>query len=139
VQGATSVQYIKSVRAGCVGKQFGGKRKEEVREKSMSITDGPQEMNTTMVQPIEILSLTSRVAKDRKSGSEHDENGEADAEKGGVCCGRSTTLTIGAVPTCQRVSPCSQKGRRSRRLTGRNRGIRLRGIKSKLTCLVRLQ
>src|ERR1700730_16048551 len=105
MQGATSVQYKSPFVAGCVGKQFGGKRKGEVREKSMSITDGPQEMNTTMVQPIEILSLTSRVAKDRKSRSEHDENGEADAEKGGVCCGRSTTLTIGAVPACQKSQP----------------------------------
>jgi len=78
-------------RATCVksspfvqGRWVSGLGEEEVIKK-VNVHNSPQkEMCTQMVQLIEIIRLTSRVAKDCKPRSEHDENGEADAKKGGV-------------------------------------------------------
>jgi len=54
-------------------------------EDKVNVHNGPQmEMCTQMVQLIKIIHLTSRVTKDRESRSEHDKNGEANAEKGRV-------------------------------------------------------
>jgi len=66
----------------------------DLGEKKVNVHNNPQkEMCTQMVQLIKIIRLTSRVAKDRKSRSEHDENGEADAEKGRVRGWGSTAVT----------------------------------------------
>jgi hypothetical protein len=51
-----------------------------------------------------MFRLTSSVAKHCKSRSEHDENGETEAEKGRRRSGDSAALATGALPTCQRVS-----------------------------------
>jgi hypothetical protein len=51
-----------------------------------------------------MIRLTSSVAKHRKPRSEHDENGEKDAEKCRVRCWDGVALATGTLPTCQRVS-----------------------------------
>lgn len=78
--------------------------------KKSIVYNSPQgEMSTKKVQAIGIVCLTSRVAEDCKSRSEHDENGKADAEKSRVRCWESTTIATGALPTCRGVSPCGWK------------------------------
>jgi hypothetical protein len=51
-----------------------------------------------------MVRLASSVAKHRKPRSEHDENGETDAEKRRVRCWDGVALATGTLPACKRVS-----------------------------------
>ncbi len=73
-----------------------------MNKESMSIMARKDEY--VKVQPIGKIRLTSSIAKHRKPRSEHDKNGETDAEKCRVRCCNSVILATSTLPTCQRVS-----------------------------------